>query len=192
MPRLWHDTISTHRRAVREAALDTTAVLVDRHGLRGVTMSQIAEEIGIGRATLYKYFPDIDAILRAWHERQIERHLAHLVHVRDDTTGAAQRLEAVFEAYALLASQSHGHRDAELASFLHRDERVVDAERQLRSLIQDLLIEGVDAGVIRDDIRPDELAGFCVHALAAARGLASRAAIKRLVAVTLAGLRPPT
>lgn len=34
-----------------------------------MTMSRIAEEIGIGRATLYKYFPDVEAILLAWHER---------------------------------------------------------------------------------------------------------------------------
>ena len=39
-------------------------------------MSQIAEQTGIGRATLYKYFPDVEAILLAWHERQVTGHLA--------------------------------------------------------------------------------------------------------------------
>ncbi|MGH9199575.1 MAG: TetR/AcrR family transcriptional regulator, partial [Acidimicrobiia bacterium] len=67
MPRLWSDTIQAHRREVREAILDITAKLVGEHGLRSVTMSQIAEDTGIGRATLYKYFPDVEAILSAWH-----------------------------------------------------------------------------------------------------------------------------
>ena len=36
-----------------------------------------------------------------------------------------------------------------------------------------------------------ELASYCLHALAAASSLPSAAAIRRLVTVTLAGLRPP-
>jgi hypothetical protein len=50
--------------------------------------------------------------------------------------------------------------------------------------------EAAEAGVLRDEVPPDELASYCLHALAAARGLPSKAAVRRLVAVTLAGLRP--
>ncbi|MEP7020668.1 MAG: helix-turn-helix domain-containing protein, partial [Pseudonocardiales bacterium] len=67
MPKLWTDTIEAHRQAVREATLDTAATLVAERGLSAVTMSRIAEETGIGRATLYKYFPDVEAIMTAWH-----------------------------------------------------------------------------------------------------------------------------
>ena len=52
MPRLWNETIEAHRAAVRDAILESTWALVDEHGLRSVTMSQIAEKAGIGRATL--------------------------------------------------------------------------------------------------------------------------------------------
>src|SRR5574341_922652 len=55
VPRLWTETIEAHRHAVHEALLDTTAALVAQHGLHAVTMSQIADAAGIGRATLYKY-----------------------------------------------------------------------------------------------------------------------------------------
>src|SRR6266508_4210937 len=74
MPKLWNKTIEAHRREVRDATLDTAAKLVAEHGLRAVTMSQIAEHTGIGRATLYKYFSGVEAILLAWHERQITGH----------------------------------------------------------------------------------------------------------------------
>src|ERR687892_2611379 len=83
VPRLWKETIEAHRQGVQDAVLDTTAALVAEHGLRSVTMSQIAEETGIGRATLYKYFPDVETILLAWHERQVTRHLEHLSQIRD-------------------------------------------------------------------------------------------------------------
>jgi AcrR family transcriptional regulator len=189
MPRLWTETIETHRREVREAILDTTAALAE-HGLLSVTMSQIAEATGIGRATLYKYFPDVEAILRAWHERQIGTHLAHLVEVKESAGDAGQRLVMVLEAFAFMSQESGGHHDTELAAFLHRDRHMARAERQLRDLIRELLVDAARTGDVRGDIGPDELANYCLHALAAARSLSSRAAVSRLVALTLAGVRP--
>ena len=75
VPKLWNETIDAHRQAVREAILDAAATLIEDGGLRAVTMSQLAERAGIGRATLYKYFPDAEAVLGAWHERQVTAHL---------------------------------------------------------------------------------------------------------------------
>jgi AcrR family transcriptional regulator len=188
VPKLWNETIQAHRREVRDAILDTTAVLVAEQGLLSMTMSAIAERTGIGRATLYKYFSGVEAILRAWHERQVAGHLEYLAAVRDKAPDAGARLEAVLEAYALILHESHGHHDGDLAAFLHRDPQVETARRQLRGMIRDLLIEGVRAGRLRGDVAPDELASFCLHALAAAGSLPSAAAVRRLVAVTLAGL----
>ncbi|MFN2470986.1 MAG: TetR/AcrR family transcriptional regulator [Gaiellaceae bacterium] len=190
MPRLWNKTIEAHRREVRDAILDTTAALVVEHGLRSVTMSQIAEETGIGRATLYKYFADVDAILIAWHKRQISLHLDHLADVRDQAGDPGERLQAVLEAYAFISHETRGH-NSELAAFLHRDGQVAGAQQQqLRRMIRDLLTEGVETGELRDDVASDELASYCLHALGAASSLPSKAAVRRLVAVTLAGLRP--
>lgn len=192
MPKLWTDTIETHRRTVRDATIEATAGLVAEHGLRGVTMSQIAEATGIGRATLYKYFPDVEAILLAWHEREVSAHLEQLAQARDAAADARGRLEAVLEAYALIAHESRGHHDSELAALLHRDEQVARAEQHLRSMMRQLLADAAAAGDVRDDIGPDELASYCLHALSAASSLPSRGAVRRLVAVTLAGLRPPS
>jgi AcrR family transcriptional regulator len=190
VPKLWNETIAKHRNEVREAILDTTVALVGEHGLLSVTMSQIAEETGIGRATLYKYFPDVEAILRAWHQRQIGRHLAYLAQVRDRGGDARERLAAVLEAFALISHESRGHRDTELAALLHRDEHVAVAEQRLRDMISGLMAEGARTGAIRGDVPPSELASYCLHALTAATRLPSKAAVRRLVEITLAGLRP--
>jgi AcrR family transcriptional regulator len=186
MPRLWKDTIEAHRREVREATLDTAAALVAKHGLRSLTMSQIAAETGIGRATLYKYFRDVDAILVAWHERKIAGHLDYLGEVRDQGGDAGERLERVLEAYAFIR---HEHEVGDLAALLHRGEHVAMVEQQLTELLRDLLAGAAEAGDVRADVPPGELASYCVHALAGARRLASRTAVRRLVVLTLAGLR---
>jgi AcrR family transcriptional regulator len=133
VPKLWNETIEAHRRDVRDAILDTTVALVAEHGLRSTTMSRIAERTGIGRATLYKYFPDVESILIAWHHQHVAAHLEHL--------------------------------------------------------IRDVLADATTAGHVRDDIAPDELATYCLHALAAAGELPSETAVRRLVSLTLTGLR---
>lgn len=190
VPALWTDTIDSHRHEVREAILDAAASQVAEHGLVSVTMSQIAEATGIGRATLYKYFPDVESILSAWHERQVGKHLQHLLRMRDAGGGIAERIQAVLEAYALMSYDSRSHRETELAGFLHRDDRLSDPARQLTELVRDMLAEGANTGAIRKDVAPVELATYCLHALAAARSLPSRTAVRRLVAVTIAGIRP--
>ncbi len=190
MPKLWSDTIEAHRRSVRDATIEATTSLVAEHGLRAVTMSQIAETTGIGRATLYKYFPDVEAILAAWHEREISDHLERLAEARDQASGPEKRLEAVLVAYALIVHESNGHHDAELASLLHRDERVVRAEEHLRAMVRGLLDDAVASGDVRDDVAPDELVSYCLHAIGAASGLPSKPAVRRLVGITLAGLHP--
>ncbi len=189
MPKLWTETIDAHRRAVRDATLNAAAALVAKHGLPSVTMSQIAEDTGIGRATLYKYFPDVEAILLAWHQRQISAHLEQLIDIRERSASPRQRIEAVLEAYALIAQQRPRH-GPQLGALLHRGGHVARAERQLSGFMRDVLSEGVKTGDVRDDVAPDELASYCIHALNAAASLPSKTAVRRLVTVTMAGLRP--
>ena len=191
MPRLWNDTIEAHRREVREAILDSTGALVTEHGLLSVTMSQIAGDAGIGRATLYKYFADVETILLAYHERHVRGHLARLAELRDRDGAASERLEAVLEAYALICHHRERHGTNELSALLHRGERVAQAQQQLVDLFRDLLTEAAAASDVRNDIAPAELATYCLHALTAASALPSEASVRRLVRVTVAALRPP-
>ena len=192
VPKLWNDTIETHRREVREAILDSTWGLAVEHGPSAVRMSEVAEKAGIGRATLYKYFPDVEAILAAWHERQINHHLEVLAEVRDKIDDPGRRLRAVLEAYARIHRRRAQHQNrphgGELASLLHTDARVAAAQRRMHDFIRDVLTDAIQAGCVHADATPDELASYCTFALTAASTLPSDAALRRVVAVTLAGL----
>jgi AcrR family transcriptional regulator len=101
---------------VSDAILDATADLAASEGLSAVTMSRIAEDAGIGRATLYKYFADIQQILIAWHRRQIDSHLEQLAAVRTSAADPGEALRAVLLAYGEIIRTRHGHA---LASLLH-------------------------------------------------------------------------
>jgi AcrR family transcriptional regulator len=187
VPKIWNDTIESHRSAVREAVMDTTAALAAEHGMASVTMSQVAEQAGIGRATLYKYFSDVEAILTAWHERQINDHLHQLAEIAARAGNPRRRLEAVLHTYAHISRERH---DTELSALLHRGEHVASARQQLRSFVAELLREAAEAGDVRADIAPEELANYCLHALTAAGTAHSKAAIDRLVQLIMGGLEP--
>jgi AcrR family transcriptional regulator len=189
MPKLWDQTIEAHRRAVHNAALAATGALVAERGLRAVTMSEVAQLTGIGRATLYKYFPDVETMLAAWHERQVRGHLDQLGAVVATEGNAAERLTAVLRVFARLSTERHGEG---LVTLLHRGPHIGKAQLELRELVRQLVAEGAAAGDIRDDVPPDELADYCLHAVVAARAPGSKAAVERLVTVILAGLRQPT
>ena len=171
------DTVESHRRAVRDAVLDATAGLVAEHGVAGVSMSGVAEAAGVGRATLYRYFPDLSAVLDAWHERQVTKHLHELRQVavqtidRGNSTDGAPtaaldaRLRAVLTAYAFASAHGAG---ADVAAALHHGERMDTARAELVGFIRDLLIECAEAGVVRTDVPSGELTSFVLHSLGAA------------------------
>lgn len=164
--------------------------MVSARGLRSVTMSEIAAAAGIGRATLYKYFSDVDAILRTWHEREVRRHLEQVVNAADTSDEPGERLVAVLRAYARVTRERHGHDNSEVATVLHRGAHMVEAERKLRGVIELALAEAARSHLVREDVAVNELAAFSMHALAAARVLRSKDELDRLLELTLNGLRP--
>jgi AcrR family transcriptional regulator len=188
VPKLWNQTIEEHRRTVHAAIVDTTAALVAEHGLAAVTMSRIAQETGIGRATLYKYFPDVESIMVAWHDRRIADHLHQLADVGAGPGAADERLAAVLRAYATLSA---GHATHELGALLHRGERLSHAREHLLDFVAGLISEAATAGRVRDDVPAREFAAFCVNAMAAANDMRDPGALDRLLATVLAALRPP-
>jgi len=191
VPRLWTETVESHRHEVREAILDAAECLVVDGGLLAVTMSKVAAQAGIGRATLYKYFADVEDVLIGWHERQVTRHLQTLADLRDQVIDPRRRLRAVLEGYAGTYQHRRERGNTELVALLHRRAPIDHRHEQLVTLIRDLIADEAQSGAVRSDVSADELARYAVNALAAANDLASAAAIRMLVAVVMDGLAVP-
>jgi AcrR family transcriptional regulator len=190
VPKLWTDTIETHRHEVRHAIMDTTWALATQHGPMSVTMSQVATETGIGRATLYKYFPDVETILHTKHAEHVQHHLDRLNALSVQAEDSTERLEAVAHGYAGICHHRAQHGTLELSALTHQPEHVAGPEKQLRDLFARLIEDAASTATVRTDITSEELATYCLHALGAASTLPTQAAVQRLVALTLTALRP--
>jgi AcrR family transcriptional regulator len=133
-----------------------------------------------GRATLYKYFPDVEAIVLAWQERRVGQRLTQLTAIPEQHTDPDERLRAVLTGYAFLSRRCGGH-PGDLSSFPHRDTHLEPARRHLLALVTDLLAEAAAVGAVRTDTAPAQLASYALHAPAAAVDLPDQAATHRLV-----------
>ncbi|MET3901339.1 AcrR family transcriptional regulator [Devosia sp. UYZn731] len=185
MPKLWNTTIDTHRQAVRDAVLDAIGTLVEQKGIGGVTMSDVALGAGISRATLYKYFADVDTALLAWHERQVEQHLTHLEAARASAPDALAGLLAVLTAYTRLQRGSH---EAGVPSFLHQRSNMAPAHHRLLHLVRDCIADAAAAGGLRTDYSATELTQYCLGTLSGAGLPASSSGRERYLELVLDGL----
>jgi AcrR family transcriptional regulator len=188
MPKLWHDTIEAHRAAVADAIMDRTAAIAASEGVHAITMARIAEEAGIGRATLYRHFKDVGEILAAWHQRQISAHLADLESIRARHDSPLGALEAVLIAYAFHSAHDH---HGSMGQALHAQPHVHDAQRHLQGFIATMVEAASKAGQLVTQAAPAEAARYVLAAMQALPPSPSRPGVNRLVAMVLKGIGAP-
>ncbi|MGQ0617566.1 MAG: TetR/AcrR family transcriptional regulator [Acidimicrobiia bacterium] len=193
MPRIWADTIDTHRRQVTDAILDATAELIAEQGPLSVAMSAIAKRAGIGRATLYKYFPDVESIVIAWHTRDFAEHLERLkaLSERDTVT-----LDDVADFVGAQRHHHAQHQGDELVGALAQtiaglDRAVEDVVYdQVVALMTDLVTKLIERKEVRADLDADVLARWLFHTIHAPPDLDDRA-VSQLVVASLAPTAAP-
>lgn len=184
MPRIWAETIDTHRRQVTDAILEATAALIAEHGPMSVAMSAVAERAGIGRATLYKYFPDVESILVAWHARDFAEHLERLKAL-SELEGATLSDVAEFVRMQRRHQAHHGADDlvGALAETIASFDRVVEGvvHREVVTALTELVAKLAARNEVRVDLEPGVLARWLFHAVHAPPELDDSAVSQLLV-----------
>lgn len=61
-------------RATLQSIMDAAARLIGEHGLDAISMTQIAELAGMSKASLYRYFPNKQALLLALAQQSFKTH----------------------------------------------------------------------------------------------------------------------
>jgi len=169
------------------------------HGFRGVTMDDLADELGMSKKTLYAHFSSKTALLQAVIEDKLRRAEADLNRV---TAGTAADFPA--RLHGLLTCM-RGHTDEIQPAFIRDVQREVPELFELgqngrRKLLHrhfgKLLKEGRKAGTIRKDIPTDLLIEILIGAVDAiinparlsALGLTLRTGFTQIISVFLEGV----
>ena len=100
MPRVLSETdVADFRERLCEAA----ERLFAEHGPDGVTMRQLAAELGVSPMTPYRYFKDKDAILAAVRANGFNRFAEALEAAYDSESDPVERSRIVGDAYVAFA-----------------------------------------------------------------------------------------
>lgn len=188
VPRIWSSTVEQHRADVRSAVMAAAIELATERGVMRVTMAAIAERAGIGRATLYKYFSDVEAVLVAWHDETAGAHLGALrsaVEGLDPMAG----LRHLVDAHAEIVRSWHSPGQPDLTSL---STGTLTAFETTHQQVADLFIAQISAaqgaGEVRTDLRPSELAAYVLAALEATQSATSKASARRITDLILASI----
>lgn len=131
--------------------LDATASLLADHGPRRVSINDIAAAAGVGKQTIYRWWPSKSAVVIDALERQVAA-----VHPPPDTGSAREDIRLQMRRVAAMFTSPTGAVIRELVAEAQGDEHVAEelrrrfvAERRRRSAAV------VRAGIERGELRPD-------------------------------------
>jgi AcrR family transcriptional regulator len=174
MPQIWAESIEEHKRQTVARIINAAVALVAEQGLAAASMSQVAQRAGIGRATLYSYFPDVEHILLAWHDQEVERYhkaLADELAAQPDAPAALRVfITRMIEGFAGEHGQGLDASRVELSALSPDIQRQMgNATAKLASLLHQTLEQGISSGELRPDLNLQLTTGLIMRTATAAR-----------------------
>ena len=145
-----------------DTILDALQKLLETKELSGISVSEIAQTAGIGKGSIYYYFPSKDAILEALVERNYEAPLTTAKHLAEQTEiSPFTRMAMIFQACrnsssAFLKTEPGTETAAPERSFLHQKymSHLITA---LKPVLSAIIQQGNEDGLIHCE-KPDALA----------------------------------
>lgn len=136
--------------------------LFRENGIDATTMETIADVAGITKRTLYRYFPNKEAIASAYWLGNVREKTAMLPKLLQAYPDTRARLTAVFldacvgfNADPELARMHFGHQFQQLGRQL---ESQVNPSNDLTAFLTSLIAQGQTSGDVRSDIAAEQLA----------------------------------
>ncbi len=169
----WDDTVTQHRDRQRQSIMDATMALVAERGLSDVSMAEVAKGAGIGRATLYRYFPGVEEIVAERVLDTVRTHHASLeaaIDAQDDPVDAIRAsLQILLDYFASATHRSDSARvnPDQFSPEVGREVQAAFAE--MHGLLTQLVVDAQRAGSLRGDVDADFTAQLLYHMLSAGR-----------------------
>lgn len=141
--------------------LDAAAELIDQNGIDGLTTSDVATRSGSSVGVVYRYFPNIQSLLKALAARNLDRFTTRLHELLpENPADALGAMNGVVDAYLQLARSEAGFRALRFGDVI--DDRFIrenpGATSALSKLFADLL-------VTRYELTPSEELAFDIEVL---------------------------
>lgn len=171
----------------RDTLLQVARTAFATAGEAPVTLEGIAREAGVGIGTLYRHFPTREALVEAVYAAELDDVTAGVaVLLRELPPEAA--LRAWMGRYAAFVATKRGMLDTLRAGWAAGRIAAPATRERIVAALATLLARGADAGTVRDDVEPDDVATMLVGILLTASDR-SPEQLDRLLDLVLDALR---
>lgn len=170
---IWPEMMESAKRRLAMHIGRTALRLVSEQGLGNTTMSQLAKTAGVARATLYKYFPDVEAAVVAYIIAEIGKFRADLDAALAEVDDPRLRIDRYIDHQVdYLDGEKHraGASQLEAAGLSPAAYADLGARfASIRNLVAELLSDGVSAGVFHADLDVEVQTALLLHLMNGAR-----------------------
>ena len=136
--------------------LDALQQLLEDRNIQNISVSEIAQKAGIGKGSIYYYFPSKEAILDALIERSYEQPLSTAKNLAAQTEiSPFTRMAMLFQAcqnsstaFIKQNDSSSGNTSAQDLAFLHQ-KYLAHVVSELKPALTEIIKQGIDSGDIR-------------------------------------------
>ena len=142
----------------RERILQATEAAMYEAGLSNLRMNDLAARLWMSKKTIYEHFPSKRSLVEAVIERLLHDVAGRLERIRhDQTLDAVQKIEATLAVARRQIARVGPRLIEDLSRFAPQLWRKIDATRQQLVLehFREVLREGVEQGVVRNEINPE-------------------------------------
>jgi AcrR family transcriptional regulator len=151
--------------AAKDAILNAAYRLLSEPGTEALTIDSIAAEAGVGRQTIYRWWPSKGAVLAD----ALARHARVLVPDRDTGSFSGDLAAFFVDSFAGLADQGLADRLRQIVATAQEDEHVArvlaDFTAVRRAALRAILERGRDSGELAPDADLDMLADMAYGVL---------------------------
>lgn len=153
-----------------ERILDALQTLLENKNLQTISVSEIAQEAGIGKGSIYYYFSSKEAILEALVARSYEKPLETAKNLAgQQDISPFTRMAMIFQACRnisteFLKSETQSAAGSSEKAFLHQ-KYISHIIQELKPVLAEIIRQGIAEGTIHFD-RPEALAEIVLIVLA--------------------------
>lgn len=116
-------------------------------GFDAVTLADVAAQVGLARTAIYNYFPDREALLFAWTDREVRKTIESLESELAKAETFADKLEVFIRSQLVEFGRRHLPPGKEVVQFMSPETygRFMDHIEPLEKVLEGVISEGVDA-----------------------------------------------
>jgi AcrR family transcriptional regulator len=134
--------------------------LMTRHGVKHVTMDDIAAQLGISKKTIYQFYKDKDALVMAVVNFELEEQALKCQRTQDNADNAVHEMFMILEDIQQMFKSMNPTTMNELAKYYPDAFLRIQTHKDvfMHKIIKTNMIKGIEQGLYRKEIDPEILA----------------------------------